>query len=266
VTMPVLAHNLPTCSCSRRVQICSDRQCVLCSATWPPSVHSLASDLLHDPVKIVIAGAGLKASHNITQSFMVLTDEEKKYSTLEALLESRFDASRMLVFCATKKGCDSLTRKLRLGGWPAMAIHGDKSQTERDWVLRVGFLWLHCLSSTLSICARQQLLCGLGCLVGIQCMYCDYYICYKYLNKKLAVPSLLRLATRDEDPAHLGCPGCMHPKALYDARRDEQHQHRHTPTEGCASHARGRAVKGTLCQSPSSILYNDVMVAARRLC
>jgi len=42
---------------------------------------------------------------------------------------------RILIFCQTKKGCDALTRSLRLHGWPAKAIHGDKNQQERDGVL-----------------------------------------------------------------------------------------------------------------------------------
>lgn len=28
-----------------------------------------------------------------------------------------------------------VTRQLRMDGWPALSIHGDKSQQERDWVL-----------------------------------------------------------------------------------------------------------------------------------
>lgn len=42
------------------------------------------------------------------------------------------------VFCETKRGCDSITRQLRQDGFPALCIHGDKSQQERDWVLMVG--------------------------------------------------------------------------------------------------------------------------------
>lgn len=39
------------------------------------------------------------------------------------------------MFTETKKGADQLTKYLREDGWPALAIHGDKSQQERDWVL-----------------------------------------------------------------------------------------------------------------------------------
>ncbi len=44
--------------------------------------------------------------------------------------------SKILIFVETKRGADTLTRKMRLSGWPALAIHGDKKQEERDWVLK----------------------------------------------------------------------------------------------------------------------------------
>ena len=44
--------------------------------------------------------------------------------------------SKILIFSSTKKGCDLLTRQLRQDGINALAIHGDKTQQERDWVLR----------------------------------------------------------------------------------------------------------------------------------
>jgi ATP-dependent RNA helicase DDX5/DBP2 len=51
------------------------------------------------------------------------------------LLKEAMDGSRILIFMETKKGCDQVTRQLRIDGWPALSIHGDKSQAERDWVL-----------------------------------------------------------------------------------------------------------------------------------
>jgi superfamily II DNA/RNA helicase len=51
------------------------------------------------------------------------------------LLEEIMDGSRLLIFMETKRGCDQVTRQLRMDGWPALSIHGDKSQAERDWVL-----------------------------------------------------------------------------------------------------------------------------------
>ena len=54
---------------------------------------------------------------------------------LVKLLDDIMDGSRILIFMDTKKGCDQITRQLRMDGWPALSIHGDKSQAERDWVL-----------------------------------------------------------------------------------------------------------------------------------
>lgn len=56
-------------------------------------------------------------------------------SRLVKLLDDIMDGSRILIFMDTKKGCDQITRQLRTDGWPALSIHGDKSQAERDWVL-----------------------------------------------------------------------------------------------------------------------------------
>jgi ATP-dependent RNA helicase DDX5/DBP2 len=39
------------------------------------------------------------------------------------------------VFTGTKRVADDITRFLRQDGWPALSIHGDKQQNERDWVL-----------------------------------------------------------------------------------------------------------------------------------
>jgi len=45
------------------------------------------------------------------------------------------DGSRILIFFQTKKDCDKITRQLKMDGWPALSIHGDKAQAERDYVL-----------------------------------------------------------------------------------------------------------------------------------
>ena len=43
--------------------------------------------------------------------------------------------NKVLVFTGTKRVADDITRFLRQDGWPALSIHGDKQQNERDWVL-----------------------------------------------------------------------------------------------------------------------------------
>lgn len=43
---------------------------------------------------------------------------------------------KVLIFVQTKRLADQLTQKMRRNGLPGLCIHGDKSQTEREWVLR----------------------------------------------------------------------------------------------------------------------------------
>ena len=99
-------------------------------------MQEISDQFLRRPFKVVVGSQELKANHNITQRFEMM-EEKDKYPRLIKLLEKVMDGSRLLLFCDTKKGCDALTRVLRQDGWPALGIHGDKTQTERDWVLKV---------------------------------------------------------------------------------------------------------------------------------
>jgi ATP-dependent RNA helicase DDX5/DBP2 len=42
---------------------------------------------------------------------------------------------QMLIVFQTKKDCDKITHQLKMDGWPAFSIHGDKAQSGRDYVL-----------------------------------------------------------------------------------------------------------------------------------
>ncbi|KAG0452090.1 hypothetical protein HPP92_026140 [Vanilla planifolia] len=115
-------------------QIRPDRQTLYWSATWPREVEALARQFLHNPYKVIIGSPDLKANQAIDQVIEVIPDHEK-YPRLVKLLRQLMDGSRILIFLETKKGCDQVTRQLRMDGWPALSIHGDKAQSERDWVL-----------------------------------------------------------------------------------------------------------------------------------
>ncbi|KAG5016154.1 hypothetical protein JHK82_021827 [Glycine max] len=115
-------------------QIRPDRQTLYWSATWPKEVEQLARKFLYNPYKVIIGSSDLKANHAIRQ-YVDIVSEKQKYDKLVKLLEDIMDGSRILIFMDTKKGCDQITRQLRMDGWPALSIHGDKSQAERDWVL-----------------------------------------------------------------------------------------------------------------------------------
>ncbi|KAI0529446.1 hypothetical protein KFK09_001996 [Dendrobium nobile] len=115
-------------------QIRPDRQTLYWSATWPREVEALARRFLNNPYKVIIGSPDLKANQSINQFIEVISDHEK-YPRLVKLLGELMDGNRILIFLETKKGCDQITRQLRTNGWPALSIHGDKVQAERDWVL-----------------------------------------------------------------------------------------------------------------------------------
>lgn len=46
------------------------------------------------------------------------------------------DGGKTIIFVETKKKVENITRNIRRYGWPAVCMHGDKSQQERDHVLR----------------------------------------------------------------------------------------------------------------------------------
>lgn len=117
-------------------QIRPDRQTLMWSATWPKEVQRLAADYLHNPIQVQIGSLELSASHNITQLVEVMSGFEKRDRLSKHLETASEDKeSKILIFASTKRTCDEITKYLREDGWPALAIHGDKDQRERDWVL-----------------------------------------------------------------------------------------------------------------------------------
>ncbi|NP_001079703.1 DEAD-box helicase 5 S homeolog [Xenopus laevis] len=117
-------------------QIRPDRQTLMWSATWPKEVRQLAEDFLKEYVHINIGALELSANHNILQIVDVCNDGEKDDKLVRLMEEIMSEKeNKTIVFVETKRRCDDLTRRLRRDGWPAMGIHGDKSQQERDWVL-----------------------------------------------------------------------------------------------------------------------------------
>ncbi|KAL1672228.1 P-loop containing nucleoside triphosphate hydrolase protein [Schizophyllum commune] len=116
-------------------QIRPDRQTLMFSATWPKDVQKLANDFLKDFIQVNIGSMELAANHNITQITEVCSDFEKRNKLIKHLDQISSENAKVLIFVGTKRVADDITRYLRQDGWPALAIHGDKEQRERDWVL-----------------------------------------------------------------------------------------------------------------------------------
>jgi len=77
----------------------------------------------------------LTANSNITQVVEICSDFDKRSKLLKHLDQISNENAKVLIFVSTKRTADDITKYLRQDGWPALAIHGDKEQRERDWVL-----------------------------------------------------------------------------------------------------------------------------------
>jgi ATP-dependent RNA helicase DDX5/DBP2 len=117
-------------------QIRPDRQTLMWSATWPKDVQRLAQDYLNNYIQVTVGSLNLSASHNVSQIIEICSEPEKRgklIKHLERILDQ--PQNKTLIFTGTKRTADDITRFLRQDGFPALAIHGDKAQSERDWVL-----------------------------------------------------------------------------------------------------------------------------------
>ena len=92
-----------------------------------------------DYIQVNVGSMELRCNPNITQVIEVLEEQDKR-SRLFSVLRTIPVGDRTIIFCETKKGSDDLCRQMRMNGIPALAIHGDKQQSERDWVRTKWFL------------------------------------------------------------------------------------------------------------------------------
>jgi len=108
------------------------RHSLFFSATMPGAISELAGSMLHDPVRVAVTPVA-KTADRVEQR-VVLVDKNNKPSLLaEVLAQEQID--RALVFTRTKHGADKVVRVLAKAGIAAEAIHGNKSQNQRDRVL-----------------------------------------------------------------------------------------------------------------------------------
>jgi superfamily II DNA/RNA helicase len=110
----------------------AQRQTLLFSATMPQDIAELARQLLKDPAKVTVS-PNASTAERIAQRVIHL-DRGGKASILADLLRTE-PVVRALVFTRTKHGADKVVRGLAKGGIAAEAIHGNKSQNQRERVL-----------------------------------------------------------------------------------------------------------------------------------
>jgi superfamily II DNA/RNA helicase len=109
-----------------------DRQTLFFSATLEGEAGRIAKRYAHDPVIRRHAPATGTARAEIEHKFVEVAHEHR----VEALVrELRGDRDLTLVFVRTKRGADRLVKRLAAHGVTAAAMHGDKSQRQREQAL-----------------------------------------------------------------------------------------------------------------------------------
>ena len=108
------------------------RQNLFFSATMPTDIRALAGELLRDPVEVSVTPAA-KTADRVEQS-VLFVEAAKKRDLLVELFDDA-ELTRVLVFTRTKHGADRVARTLDEAGINAAAIHGNKSQGQRERAL-----------------------------------------------------------------------------------------------------------------------------------
>lgn len=108
------------------------RQTLFFSATMPQSIASLAKAMLRDPQRVEVTPVS-STIDTVAQSVYYVEKPEKKKLLVEVLREQAEES--VLVFSRTKHGADNISRILKKAGIENEAIHGNKSQGQRQRAL-----------------------------------------------------------------------------------------------------------------------------------
>ncbi len=109
-----------------------ERQTLFFSATMPTPIVSLSRNMLREPVRVEVTPESSTVD-TVDQSIFFVEKPEKK-GLLVSVLRQEADKS-VLVFSRTKHGADNISKTLRKAGIESAAIHGDKSQVQRQRAL-----------------------------------------------------------------------------------------------------------------------------------
>ena len=108
------------------------RQSLFFSATMPKAIAELGNRFLTDPIRVSVAPAATTAER--VEQYATFCNPAEKQALLTMRLRSE-PIDRALVFTRTKHGADRVVKNLRAAGIAAEAIHGNKSQPQRERAL-----------------------------------------------------------------------------------------------------------------------------------
>ncbi len=108
------------------------RQNLFFSATMPSEIEKLAGELLRNPTRVAVTPVA--STVELVEQRVVFVDSTRKRDALVDLM-AEANMKRVIVFTRTKRGADRLAEHLDRAGIDAAAIHGDKSQGQRERAL-----------------------------------------------------------------------------------------------------------------------------------
>ena len=111
-----------------------ERQTLLFSATFEDQIKGLAMEFMRDPKQVQVAANNTIADTIVHRAHPV--DGSRKRDLLIKILSQRH-TDQVLVFGKTKHGCNRLAEQLEEAGLKAVAIHGNKSQAQRQKALNL---------------------------------------------------------------------------------------------------------------------------------
>ncbi len=111
----------------------SKRQSLFFSATMPKNIVELSRKILNNPKKVEVSPVSSTAE--TIQQYLYYTNRSDKNKLLLHIIKSK-DIDQILVFSRTKHGADRIQRFLKKKNIKAAAIHGDKSQNNRQRYLK----------------------------------------------------------------------------------------------------------------------------------
>jgi ATP-dependent RNA helicase RhlE len=106
-----------------------DRQTLMFSATFPSEIAWLANSMQRDPVRIEVGAIAMPLDTVVQDVYTV--EHGGKLGLLSTILREP-EVLSALVFLRTKRRTDRVAKALKKKGFKVQAIHGDRSQQQRD--------------------------------------------------------------------------------------------------------------------------------------
>jgi ATP-dependent RNA helicase RhlE len=110
----------------------ADRQTLFFSATLEGGAERLINKYMKNPVRITVGSTTRPADRIVMHVYEV--EQDRKLGMLQVLLNNQ--EGSFLVFSRTKHGAERLAKKLSALGFKSAAIHGDRSQNQRNMALK----------------------------------------------------------------------------------------------------------------------------------